>query len=308
MSAYNAERFIKESIDSILAQKFTDFELLIADDGSTDSTKYIIDSYSDKRIKTFHNEHNYHKPVTVQKLFEKSIGEIITIHDADDISTPNRFAKMISLLNSRPDIYMSGHSMERMSESGRPLGVFRNKETDFTLIKENMRYANTDGDASMFIRRDVLDSIGQVFRPYFKNNMDYDLALRIIERYKTTNVPEVLYYYRNVSSSISKGDNSYKKLITQKVTQFLAKERAQFGHDSLQQYDLRKIRQMEDEFSKPYLADITLYHRERAEFFMHCKMNFRAIKLMLIAVILNPFRGVNWRTLQYCIRKTIFKF
>ena len=69
LPAHNAEKYINETIDSILAQTYTNFELLIADDCSTDDTRKIIDSYSDNRIKCFHNSENLRKPKTRQKLF-----------------------------------------------------------------------------------------------------------------------------------------------------------------------------------------------------------------------------------------------
>src|SRR5690606_23474520 len=188
MPAYNAASYIRPAIDSILSQDYRNFELLIADDCSTDNTRAIIDSYSDDRIKTFHNAENLRKPLTVQKLFSFSTGELVTIHDADDVSLPARFREIVNIFNAQPDICMCGHSIERISERGEPLGLYRMKVSDYEKIKRQMISENTDGDPSMFIRREVLENLGEIFRPYFMNNMDYDLALRIIEKYRTTNL------------------------------------------------------------------------------------------------------------------------
>lgn len=305
MPAYNAAPYIREAIDSILSQSYEDFELLIADDASTDETKSIIDSYSDRRIRKFHNTRNLKKPLTVQKLFEHSDGDLITMHDADDVSLPTRFEKVVEVFTSNAEVFMCGHIIERISENGKRLGLFRNKTSDYDEIKLLMKMDNTDGDPSLFVRRVVIADLGEIFRPYFKNNMDYDFALRVLEKYKSTNVLEVLSYYRNVPNSISKGTPTYHKLITQGITQFLAKQRSERGYDSLQEGDMEIIQRVENELSQPYLKDRTLHLRKMASFFMYCKMNNEAIKFMFMAVMKEPQKIENWKTLQYCIRKTI---
>lgn len=308
MPAYNASSYINEAIESILKQTYSDFELLIADDGSSDNTKAIIDAYEDPRIKTFHNEENLKKPLTIQKLFENSIGDIITMHDADDLSLPNRFEEIIKKFQERPDICMCGHSIERISEDGKPLKLYRKKVSDYDEIKKRMARDNSDGDPSMFIKREVLEKLGVLFRPYFQNNMDYDLALRVIEKYESTNLPQVLSYYRNVANSISKGIPTYHKLITQQITQYLAKERASGIPDALERGDMQLIKELEVKYAQPYQADPTLHLRKMAEFFMYVKMNKSAIKYMWLAIKQEPLKISNWRTLQYCIRKTLLKF
>ena len=169
-----------------------------------------------------------------------------------------------------------------------------------------MELDNTDGDPSMFIRREIIEDIGGLFRPYFQNNMDYDLALRIIEKHKTGNVKEVLSYYRNVPGSISKDVRSHKKLITQNITKYLHMERMEGKADAIERGDIDLVRELENKYSQPYINDSTLHLREMAAFYMYCRMNRDAINLMLIAIGKEPFKLENWHTLQYCLRKSIF--
>ncbi len=305
LPAYNSEPFIEEAIQSILNQEYDNFELLIADDFSTDSTKKIIDGFNDGRIKTFHNNKNIKKPSTCNKLLKYATGEFCTIHDADDTSHPKRFLKVIEKFRSSPEIAMCGHDIQRMTVDGKLLPLFRKKQTDYNKIIESMALDNTDGDASMVMRRDIIHEVGGLFRPYFKNNMDYDLALRIIEKYKTTNIQEPLLFYRNVPTSISKGITSFEKFITQDVTKFLAKERAEKGLDSLQREDFETIRELEETLSQPYLDDKTLYLRMVSSSHMYYKMYGSAIKHAFKATMEEPNKLVNWRTLQYCIRTTL---
>ncbi len=93
MPVYNAEKFLGEAIESILNQTFTDFEFLIIDDGSTDSTIKIIESYTDSRIRLFKNQENLGISATLNKGIEMASTELIARMDADDISYSSRIQK-----------------------------------------------------------------------------------------------------------------------------------------------------------------------------------------------------------------------
>ncbi|MDH5399262.1 MAG: glycosyltransferase, partial [Cyclobacteriaceae bacterium] len=137
LSAYNAEKYVKEAIDSILNQTFTNFELIIADDGSKDKTRQIIDSYNDPRIIISHNESNWGKVNTVNRLFEMCRGEYLTIHDADDISVENRFERQINFLNKNKEYQLCGTAFSSFLEGG-PLHEHR-VITDSMRIKEEIK-------------------------------------------------------------------------------------------------------------------------------------------------------------------------
>lgn len=117
MATYNGEKFLKEQIDSILVQLQSNDELVIVDDCSTDSTKSIIESYSDKRIKVFYNEHN----VGVNRNFEKAItyskNKYIFLADQDDIWVPKRANNMyLELLKSK--VFVVTGNMIFVDENG----------------------------------------------------------------------------------------------------------------------------------------------------------------------------------------------
>ncbi|MBS1932846.1 MAG: glycosyltransferase family 2 protein [Bacteroidetes bacterium] len=98
MAAYNAEKYLKEAVNSVLNQSYSNIELVIVNDGSTDSTKDIILSYSDKRIKYVENEMNSGLVVTRNKGLENASGEYIAILDSDDIAMPDKIQKQVSFL------------------------------------------------------------------------------------------------------------------------------------------------------------------------------------------------------------------
>src|SRR5688572_9077559 len=103
MPAYNASAYIREAINGVLNQTFTDFEFIIADDGSTDDTKAIIASYNDPRVIASHNAVNQGKTKTVNRLFKEAKGEFVTVHDADDVSHPDRFRMQVDAMLRDPN-------------------------------------------------------------------------------------------------------------------------------------------------------------------------------------------------------------
>lgn len=102
LPAYNAERYISASIDSILAQSFSDFELLVLDDGSTDNTREIVKSYRDSRIKLIECPHNF--IATLNKGIDLAQGKYIARMDADDVMHVDRLRMQYQLMEDAPDI------------------------------------------------------------------------------------------------------------------------------------------------------------------------------------------------------------
>lgn len=97
---YNSELYLRESIDSVLSQTFDDFELLIIDDGSTDSSCQIVESYSDPRIRLLHNCHDFID--TSNMLIDNAHGEYIARMDSDDRMLPNRLRMQVEIMDAHP--------------------------------------------------------------------------------------------------------------------------------------------------------------------------------------------------------------
>ena len=104
MPAYNAEKYIGEAINSILSQTYTNFEFIIINDGSTDKTEEIIQSYDDNRIRYVKNASNLKLIKSLNKGIDLARGEYIARMDADDISLPNRFQEEYDFMEQNPDI------------------------------------------------------------------------------------------------------------------------------------------------------------------------------------------------------------
>lgn len=120
MSAYNAEKYLSEAIDSILNQTFTDFEFIIIDDGSTDGTPNILKTYKDKRLRIISQE-NMGLAKSLNRGLRVSKGRYIARLDADDIALPNRLTTQYSFMESHPECVASGTGAMIIDEKGRDL-------------------------------------------------------------------------------------------------------------------------------------------------------------------------------------------
>src|SRR6185369_12980087 len=107
LPVYNGEEYLRESIDSILKQSYSNFEFLILNDGSSDRSEEIIQSYSDPRIK-YHKHANCGLAATLNKGIELAKGEYIARQDQDDISLPTRLEKQITFLENHSEYAMVG--------------------------------------------------------------------------------------------------------------------------------------------------------------------------------------------------------
>src|SRR4051812_14853437 len=200
MPVYNAEPYIKQAIDSILNQTFTNFEFIIINDGSSDASKDIILSYKDPRIAYLENEKNLKLIETLNKGFILCKGKYIVRMDADDISFPERIAKQVAFMEAHPEVGIAGTAAENF---GFKEGKFY-YETDDQLIRYKFLHECHLLHPSAIIRTKVLRDHNLTMT--ILHGEDYDFFLRIAEHSKLANLKEVLLHYRQLENSMSKGN------------------------------------------------------------------------------------------------------
>lgn len=193
MPAYNAEKYIKEAIDSILAQTFTDFEFIIIDDGSTDGTAEIIRTYHDCRIKYLKNAQNAGIVFSLNRGLDIARGVYIARMDADDISLPERFEKQTVYMDEHPDIAVCGTAMELFCDSKVIGRRFPSKEPE--KLKVDLFFSCGIAHPSVMMRRAVITRLGG-YDPMYNGMEDYELWCRVAETYRLTVLPEILLRYR----------------------------------------------------------------------------------------------------------------
>lgn len=193
MSVYNGARFLRESIDSILFQSFTDFEFIIWNDGSTDNSEEIIKSYEDSRIRYFSHD-NQGLGRALNQACREARGKYIARMDDDDISLPYRFSKEFDYLESHPEVVLVSSSAYYIDEKGEYLGQSF-QYTYSRIIKSRIFHPGV-----MFRKADYDKTQGY---PATKNSQDTLLWSKLSKYGKLANIEEPLIKYRLVSSSIS---------------------------------------------------------------------------------------------------------
>ena len=194
---YNSEAFLTETIDSVLSQTFTKFELLALDDGSSDSSKDIILSYKDERVKYIPCKHDFIN--TLNKGLRLSKGKYIALLDHDDIMMPYRLSTQYNFMEERHDVIACGgymHSFGRYSELMKlPL-----KHDD---IIEEMLIRSVMYNPTGFIRKTALLENNIKYRKGYSFAADYKMWLDIVKAGTIENIPKVLTLYRTSQQQTS---------------------------------------------------------------------------------------------------------
>ena len=196
MPVYNAETFLREAIESMLAQTFTQFEFLIIDDGSTDSSVAIIKSYSDARIRFVQNEKNSGISATLNKGIELASCELIARMDADDIAYPERLQLQYDYFQNHSDIALLSTWAREVTEEGTPI---RTEKWRRPFFYYNLTFECWVYHPTVMYRRSTVLQVGAYSTPYSE---DYDLWWQLSRRHKIDNLPEVLLDYRLTAVSL----------------------------------------------------------------------------------------------------------
>jgi glycosyltransferase involved in cell wall biosynthesis len=199
MPVYNAEKYLKEAIDSILNQTFFDFEFLIINDGSTDKSEEIILSYDDKRIRYIKNDKNIGFAATLNKGIDLISSQYIFRMDADDISISNRLEIQKKFMDDHPEIGVSSTSLERFGNDNEiwhsPL--YNNE------IKAYLLFASSIAHAPCVFRTKILKENNIYYRDIYPPMEDYDLWLRLRKFTSFANINAILYRYRVIGNSMT---------------------------------------------------------------------------------------------------------
>jgi glycosyltransferase involved in cell wall biosynthesis len=204
LPAFNSASFLKDAIESVLQQTFTDFELIVINDGSTDNSEAIICSFTDPRIIYSNNEKNQGLIFTLNKGIDMARGAYIARMDADDICLPNRLAIQKQWLDTHPETAVVASLVEFIDEHNQTTGQWKldNKTTTASAIRRILPFENCIAHPSIMARKSILQNYK--YNPLQRNIEDYDLWLRLVaDGYTIEKVPQVLLQYRTHPSSIT---------------------------------------------------------------------------------------------------------
>lgn len=202
MSVYNAEMYLDECIKSILNQTYSNFNLFIIDDSSTDSSIEIINSYSDERICLTQNEVNIGLTNSLNNAVKDITTEFIARMDADDVCLENRLLKQLNFLDKNIDCGMVGSSAYKINNSSQDIGEILVPNEN---LKEQLFFNNTFIHSSIMIRTDVVKKY--LYNDKLKYAQDYYLWIKIAQSYNIANIKEKLIKYRIHEESVSINNN-----------------------------------------------------------------------------------------------------
>ena len=197
LPTYNGMKYIKHSIDSVLNQTFSDFELIIIDDCSTDGTGEFLDRYEkeDTRIRVLHNEENLKLPASLNKGFKLAKGEYFTWTSDDNWYEKDAFEIMIKALDDNPEVGMVYCNCIVIDENERIVDAWKLSPPAW------IRTGNCIGACFMY-RSDVANIVGEYDTTMFLAE-DYDYWLRIYENSKLLHLTDFLYRYRAHGESLT---------------------------------------------------------------------------------------------------------
>jgi len=197
--SYKSVKFIKETIDSVLVQTYTNWEMIIVDDCSPDNSNEIIENYilKDSRIKFIKLEKNSGPAVARNRAIEEACGRYIAFLDADDLWMPQKLEKQIAFMNKQK-CALSYTSYYVISEENKDLGLFTTKKQ---ISYSDLLKTNSIGCLTAIYDTDIL---GKVLMPNIIKKQDYALWLKILKQIDyAKGIVEPLAYYRIVENSVS---------------------------------------------------------------------------------------------------------
>jgi glycosyltransferase involved in cell wall biosynthesis len=202
MAAYNAEKYLRQAMDSILGQTFTNFEFVIVEDGSTDETSQILACYQDPRILIIKNEHNMGLTKSLNRGINASHGELIARQDADDISLPERLSVQSAFLDLHPQVGLVGSGCNWIDGQGNVIREWI-PISGVNQIQRTLLSSVPFLHGTFMFRRSCLVDNCVGYDDEIPVAQDCDLLMRISEFWDLDNIQEILYLYRTHSDAIS---------------------------------------------------------------------------------------------------------
>jgi len=214
MPVYNGEPYLRESITSILGQSYINFEFLIIDDGSTDDSLDIIRSFGDKRIRVITNEANIGIVESLNKGISSSIGKYIVRMDCDDVSLPTRIGKLVSYMESNPNIGVCGSWIKLIGADKKDIWRY---PSGTSATHARMLFEDSLAHPSVIIRKQLLIDNSLHYSSDYPHAEDYGLWTEIIRYSQLNNIQEVLLLYRVHDRSIGRTYNKVQNKSANKI-------------------------------------------------------------------------------------------
>lgn len=297
MPIYNNEKFVFDAIKSILNQTHRNIELLICDDGSTDNSKKIIETFDDERVQFYQNNVNKGYVYSVNRLFNLCQGDYITFQDSDDTSDVNRLEKQLKKFQDIKGLGICGTWASYYDERGHFL---RNKQVpiEHKDIYSGLAKNNMFVGSSIMISKEVHKEHKE-YSSYFDRigGEDYYWAAMIVENTLSYNIPENLYRFTTSKNSITRNIRFKKQLIVYDIIREVIIDVRSGKINWLENKEKGTIKNKEKKYFKPFEDDKSLIFRKKA-FIASVNNEFiEAINFSIQGILKKPLKVLNWKYL-----------
>ena len=201
IGVYNGERYLKETVDSLLAQTYENREIIIVNDGSTDQSQTIIASYHDPRIICINRANNLGLTKSLNEGLGHAQGKYIARLDVGDVSIPSRIAEQVSFLNHHPEVGIVGSGIQIFVDN-RTLKNYIYNPTHEDIKNSLLHFVNPLPHSTLMLRKSVVDQL-HGYDNRFLRSQDYDLLLRALDITRLDSIPKALVRSRFDPSSLS---------------------------------------------------------------------------------------------------------
>ncbi len=232
---HNCEQFVREAIDSVLAQTLRDFELILIDDGSTDGSPDILAEYAagEPRVRVLRHETARGSGAARNTGIDVARADLLALGDADDVALPERLERQKAYLDEHPNVDFVASPYAIVDVENTLIGVRRIRCAADELPDRLRRYCHLAANAAMYRTRIVREVGG--YRPGFRAAQDYDLLLRLAERFQAGVLDVPAYRYRQVRTGVKYGGGGAMHRYADLAREFAA-QRAERGDDDYEEY------------------------------------------------------------------------
>jgi len=196
LPTYNHLRFLPAAIQSVLDQTYTDFELIIVNDGSTDGTRDYLERLRHPRIRVLHQQ-NQRLPRALNTGFRAARGDLLTWVSSDNSCAPIFLEALVGALDAWPEAGMAVSAFASIDPEGRITGIRRDQDLSPACL-----FTGNPGIAAFLYRREYQQAVGE-YDPALEGAEDWDLWVRLSELAPVVYVPEILYYYRRHDATMT---------------------------------------------------------------------------------------------------------
>lgn len=219
LPVFNTEKYVAESIQSILDQTFTNFELIIINDGSTDNTASVVKKFNDQRIVYVENSENKGLIFSLNRGIDVARSDIIARMDADDVAVGSRLKKQYEFLLSHPEYGMVSSLVRLIDEEGNKMEVWKDARHEEDIFYK-LHFVNVLYHSTVMFRRKLVQNLGGYDKEALHME-DYDLWLKLSKKTKIFQLDEILIFLRMTHDGIC---HKYKKIQHNNVVKTVEEE------------------------------------------------------------------------------------